>query len=64
MKVLIVNAFGNSQIKTCQAIPRVGDRVGVFGGVKVDSVLFWPSKELLEGANAGNFEIEAIIAVS
>ena len=66
MKVLVINQFGNGQVRESCVIPRVGDKVDMFHEPfpSVTQVLMWPSKERLSQLRADKFEIEAIITVA
>lgn len=66
MRVLIINNFGQSEIKNTEAIPGPGDKVDMFFHPRptVDNVLFWPSKETLDMLPGNVSDIDAIITVS
>ena len=66
MKVLVINQFGNGQVKECNVIPRVGDKVDMFYEPlpSVTQVVMWPSKQRLAQLQADKLDIEAIITVA
>lgn len=63
MQILIINQFGNGEVKTVNFIPRVGDRIDMFYSPSptVTGVLCYPSKSTLESVKAGNLQIDAIV---
>ena len=65
MKILVINQFGNGQIKDSAVIPRIGDKVDMFYEPlpTVTSVVMWPSKERITQLQYDNLQIEAIITV-
>ena len=65
MKILVINQFGNGQIKDSAVIPRIGDKVDMFYEPlpTVTRVVMWPSKERITQLQADKLQIEAIITV-
>ncbi len=65
MKILIIDQFGQAEIKESLFVPRVGDKIDMFFGPlpSVTQVVVWPSIERLQAIGELSQNIDAIITV-
>ena len=66
MNILVINQFGQNEIKQSEVIPRIGDKVDMFYEPlpSVTQVVMWPSKERCDSLGIEiTLRIDAIITV-